>query len=93
LEALEREIFEETGMHTGSFLFQENFSFTVRYQDDTNVPCELYHIALIYFVGSMDGNQLNDSIVREDVRGSLWMPIKQLCKQNSSPLVLRAVGI
>lgn len=87
LEALSREIEEETGIKAKSFSFLGNFSYLIPYQDDIGYLRELYHIALAYRIKNVDFNSFNDSIVNEDVNGSLWVNPYQLSKEDSSPLL------
>ena len=87
LDALNREIEEETGIKAQSYSFLGNFSYLVPYQDDEGYQKELYHIALIYCVKNMDFDSFNNSIVAEDVNGSLWVNRHQLRKEDSSPLL------
>lgn len=85
LDALNREIEEETGIKTQSYSFLGNFSYLIPYQDDEGGQKELYHIALIYRVKNMDLGCFNSSIVAEDVNGSFWVNRHQLRKEDSSP--------
>jgi 8-oxo-dGTP pyrophosphatase MutT (NUDIX family) len=89
LEALSREIKEETGIRAQSYSVLGNFSFLVPYCDVKGNQKELYHIALAYRVEAFDFNGFNDSITSEDVCGSLWINPFQLHKENSSPLLRR----
>jgi ADP-ribose pyrophosphatase YjhB (NUDIX family) len=90
-EGLRREILEETGMNALQFRLKENFAFTVPYQNNDTI-CELYHVALIYFV-TVDMIGFNPGIHEEDVLGSLWIPRAELNNANSSPLILKGLNI
>jgi len=70
LEALSREIEEETGIKAESYSFLNNFSYLTSYQDSDGNQKELYHIALTYRVENMNFKGSNASIVAEDVNGS-----------------------
>ena len=87
LDALKREIEEETGIKAQSYSFLGNFSYLVPYQDNEGCQKELYHIALTYRVKDADLNSFNNSIVAEDVNGSLWVHRHRLRKEDSSPLL------
>lgn len=87
LDALNREIEEETGIKAQNYSFLGNFSYLIPYQDNEGCQRELYHIALTYRVKNMDLDNFNSSIVAEDVNGSLWVNRHRLCKEDSSPLL------
>jgi HPt (histidine-containing phosphotransfer) domain-containing protein len=56
---------------------------------------ELYHVALVYQIETMDVENLNHAISAEDVEGSLWIDIHKLKKAACSlPLisVLESLG-
>lgn len=92
LDALRREIEEETGIKAKSYSFFGNFSYLVPYQDEQGYQRELYHIALAYRVTDMDVDRFNNSIVAEDVNGSLWVNRRQLGTEDSSPLLRSILG-
>lgn len=87
LDALIREIREETGITATRYSFFGNFSFLISYRDSDDFQKELYHIALIYKVTHFDSKEFNSSILEEDVNGSLWIHRHDISKENSSPLV------
>lgn len=87
LDTLSREIEEETGIQAKSYSFLGNFSYLIPYQDIEGNQKELHHIALTYRVKDTDFSSFNDSIVAEDVNGSLWIDRHQLRKEDSSPLL------
>lgn len=87
LEALRREIEEETGIKAQGYSFFGNFSYFVPYQDEQGRQIDLYHIALTYRVNCVDLSSFNSSIVNEDVTGSVWMNRYLLRKEDSSPLL------
>jgi 8-oxo-dGTP diphosphatase len=87
LNALHREIEEETGVKAQNYSFLGNFSYLVPYKDDEGCQKELYHIALTYRVKNPDLSSFNNSIIAEDVNGSLWIDRHQLRKEDSSPLL------
>lgn len=87
LEALRREIKEETGIEATSYSLFDNFSFLIRYQDSQGNQKELYHIALAYRVNNADLKNFNPEIMDEDVNGSLWINWRELRKESSSPLL------
>lgn len=87
IEALTREIKEETGVEGSDFSFFGNFSFLVPYKDSDDIPKELYHIALTYRVNDFEVKNFNPTIIDEDVNGSLWIKPYNLRKQESSPLL------
>jgi 8-oxo-dGTP diphosphatase len=87
LEALTREIKEETGIEGGNYSFFGNFSFLVSYKDSDDIQKELYHIALTYRVKNIEVKSFNPNIIDEDVNGSLWIKRHNLSKQESSPLL------
>ncbi|NDE63648.1 MAG: NUDIX domain-containing protein [Chlamydiae bacterium] len=88
LTALTREIEEETGIKAKSFSFFGNFSHLVPYRDDGGRLMELYHVALVYQIETMDVENLNHAIIAEDVEGSLWIDIHKLKKAACSlPLI------
>lgn len=86
MDALSREIREETGLITKSYTLFGNFSYLVSYQDAKG-KVEMHHIALTYRVNNVDFTNFNDSIVNEDVNGSLWISPHLLRKETSSPLL------
>lgn len=90
LDALTREICEETGVRAHKYSFFGNFSFLISYKDSNDIPKELYHIALLYKVTHFNSKEFNSSIADEDVNGSLWIRRHDINKKDSSPLV-RAV--
>lgn len=95
LTALTREIEEETGINAKKFSFFGNFSHLVPYQDDGGRLMELYHVALVYRVETMDVENLDHKIMAEDVEGSLWLDIYRLkVTECSLPLisVLESLG-
>ena len=91
LDALTREIHEETAIVANKYFFLGNFSFLISYKDSEGLQKELYHIALIYKVTHFDSKGYNSSIIDEDVNGSLWINRDDIGKENSSPLVRTAL--
>lgn len=91
LEALRREIKEETGIETTSYSIFGNFSFLVPYQDLQGNKKELYHIALTYRVHNVDIQSFNPNIIEEDVNGSLWLNWSELIEENCSPLLKKVL--
>lgn len=91
LEALRREIQEETGIETDSYSLFGNFSFLIPYQDSQGNQKEFYHIALIYRVGHANLNSFNPEIVDQDVNGSLWLSWSELIHERCSPLVNKVI--
>lgn len=92
LDALNREIREETGIKAYKYTFFGNFSFLISYKDLDGLQKELYHIALIYNVTHFDSKEFNSSITEEDANGSLWINLHDINKKNSSPLVRAILG-
>lgn len=92
LDALSREIREETGIRAYNYSFFGNFSFLIPYKDSDGFQKELYHIALIYNVTHFDSKEFNSSITDEDANGSLWINRHDINKENSSPLVRAVLG-
>lgn len=88
IEALQREIQEETGLKCNNFSLMNNLAFLIPYVDSNNHQKELYHIALIYRVNDFNLNDFNATIKAEDVNGSIWMDPQLISHNNSSPLVL-----
>lgn len=87
LEALTREIKEETGIEAVSYSFYDNFSFLVPYQDSEGNQKELYHIALTYRVDTMNVTRFNPSIIEEDANGSLWINWRSIRAEECTPLL------
>lgn len=87
LDALKREIKEETDLEVNEFSLFDNFSFLIPYHDVDGNKKELYHIALIYLVHDIDFTIFNSSIEAEDVKGSLWLNKYLTDESNSSPLL------
>ena len=91
LNALSREIKEETGIATNTYSFLGNFSFLTPYKDSEGNQKELYHIALTYRVKNADLTTFNPLITEEDVDGSFWINWHNIRKEDSSPLLRRTL--
>lgn len=91
LDALKREIREETGIKIKSCSFFGNFSFLTPYIDPQKGASELYHIALIYHVLNADLSDYNPLIIDEDANGSVWKTWDEIQKEKSSPLLQAAL--
>jgi 8-oxo-dGTP diphosphatase len=87
IEALKREIKEETGVEIKNFSLFGNFSYFINYKDLKNTKKKLYHIALIYKINSANLNGFNSDIVEEDVNGSLWINRANIQINECSPLL------
>lgn len=87
LEALRREIKEETGIEAEHFSLFGNFSFLIPYQDIEGNQKEMYHIALTYQVKNINFDSFNSSIIDEDVNGSLLISRHHIRKEYCSPLL------
>lgn len=73
LEALRREIREETGLDASEYSWMGNYSCLISYVDSDNHPRQLYHIALIYRIVQANFHEADLSIISEDVIGGCWL--------------------
>lgn len=101
LEALRREFLEETGMGIIDIETLGTFDFLVPFKyEDTNYT---QHVATFFRIGRIADYSGNKEIVRElitpqgkeinDSDGALWVKTSSLNKNNSSPLILKAIQI
>ncbi len=93
LNALTREIKEETGIAALSYSLFGNFSFLIPYLDLEGNQRELYHIGLTYQVNEFNDDTFNGSIIDEDVSGSLWINYHAVDKKMCSPLLTNVLEI
>lgn len=92
LNALSREIKEETGIEAKTYSLYDNFSFFIHYADSAQKKKSMYHIALIYNVIQFDKHKFDPKIASEDVNGCIWINKEELSEEQCSP-VLKSVLI
>lgn len=91
--AVQREFLEETGI---TVKVKENVGvcdYLIPYELPKRGTSHIHHIAMFYLVQIIGGTptQTPKKFERQDSLGALWLPIKEITADNSSPLVLQAI--
>ncbi|RAV19101.1 NUDIX hydrolase [Paenibacillus contaminans] len=91
--AVQREFLEETGIKVQ---IKENLGvceYLVPYELTKRGTSHIHHVAAFYLVQNIGGTftQTPEKFEGQDSLGALWVPIKEITADNSSPLVLQAI--
>ena len=87
IEALKREIQEETETNVISQQLLEVFSTNIKWEMEKDLFEDLHHIGIIYQV-DIDTEKLKEILDGLDSLGAHWYLIKNLCQEELTPFAL-----
>lgn len=91
--AVQREFLEEAGINVE---IKENVGvcdYLVPYELPKRGTSHIHHVAVFYLVQNIGGTLTESPEIFEeqDSLGALWVPVKEMTAENSSPLVIQAI--
>jgi ADP-ribose pyrophosphatase YjhB (NUDIX family) len=94
VEAVQREFLEEAGINVE---IKENVGvcdYLVPYELPKRGTSHIHHVAVFYLVQNIGGTltPTPEKFEGQDSLGALWVPLKEMTTDNSSPLVLEAIA-
>lgn len=93
IDAVQREFLEEAGINVR---IKENVGvcdYLIPYELPKRGTSHIHHVAVFYLVQVIGGmlTRTTEQFEGQDSLGALWVPIKEMTADNSSPLVLQAI--
>jgi ADP-ribose pyrophosphatase YjhB (NUDIX family) len=92
IEALKREIFEETGLECRNIELIDGISNRVQWKKENGEIEDLHHIGFIYKVGVEYKSYIKDTFDGHDSLGAEWICIKSIDKDILSPFAYKVIS-
>lgn len=92
-DAVQREFLEEAGINVKIKEKVGACDYLIPYDLPKRGTSHIHHVAVFYLVQIIGGilTKTPEKFEGQDSLGAVWMPIKELITENSSPLVLQAI--
>jgi 8-oxo-dGTP diphosphatase len=93
LEALKREVAEETGIILTEATLCDVYSMSVKYEAEDQTPILLHHIGIIYLLTEYDISVMKSHVNQDDVIEVQWYKLEELIRENLTPFAANVYEI